>query len=59
MEVVPLAPMGQTTPIIQTPSLLACLAQLANQLQNLWAPLPAVKVLGDEMGFTWDEESET
>lgn len=59
VEVVPLAPMGQTTPIIQTPSLLAYLARLANQVQNLWSPMPAVKVLGDEMGFKWDEESET
>ena len=47
------------TPIIQTPSLLAYLARLANQVQSLWSPMPAVRVLGDEMGFKWDEESET
>ena len=59
VEVVPHAPMGQTTPVIQTPSLLAYLARLANQVQNLWSPVPAVRVLGDEMGFKWDEESES
>ena len=37
VEVVPHAPMGQTTPVIQTPSLLAYLARLANQVQNLWS----------------------
>ena len=51
--------MGQTTPVIQTPSLLAYLARLANQVQNLWSPVPAVRVLGDEMGFKWDEGSES
>ena len=59
VEVVPRAPMGQTTPVIQTPSRLAYLARLANQVQNLWSPVPAVRVLGDEMGFKWDEGSET
>ena len=59
VEVVPHAPMGQRTPVIQTPSLLAYLARLANQVQNLWSPVPAVRVLGDEMGFKWDEGSES
>ncbi|XP_043309819.1 uncharacterized protein LOC122432096 isoform X2 [Cervus canadensis] len=41
VEVVPLAPMGQTTPIIQTPSLLAYLARLANQKKKKTAAPPA------------------